>query len=94
MTRVTHRAWGLIGVALFALGTPLTAQSVSVRAFVTPGTTIAIGSAFVLNVEVSGTQSMNRDVAPPDLGAFARFLGSNTQSSVQMVNGQIGRAHV
>lgn len=85
---VPTRACGLIGVVLFALGTPLAAQSVTVRAFVTPGTTIAVGSAFVLNVEVSGTQSMNRDVAPPDLGAFARFLGSNTQSSVQMVNGR------
>jgi hypothetical protein len=82
------RARRLIGVALFALGAPVAAQGVDARAFVTPGTTVAVGSAFVVNVEVSGTQSMNRDLAPPDLGAFARFLGSNTQSSVQMVNGR------
>ena len=39
-------------------------------------------------MEVSGTQSMNRDVASPNLNQFARFLGTSTQSSVQMVNGR------
>ncbi len=82
--------WSPVGLALAFLlwGAPVVGQSVGARAFVTPGRTVAVGSAFVVNVEVTGTQSMNRDVRPPDLGSFARFLGSNTQSSVQMVNGR------
>lgn len=67
---------------------PAHAQETSVRAFVSPGTTVAVGRAFVLNVEISGTQEGPRDPALPDLSSFAQHLGSSTQSSVQMVNGR------
>lgn len=78
----------LFAVACLAVAMPAAGQGVAARAYVTPGSTVGVGSSFVVNVEVSGTQSMNRDVAPPDLGGFARFLGTSTQSSVQMVNGR------
>ncbi len=78
----------LVTVAFFSLTVPALGQDVGARAFVTPGTTVGVGAAFVVNVEVSGTQSMNRDVASPNLNQFARFLGTSTQSSVQMVNGR------
>ncbi|MDG2282139.1 MAG: BatD family protein, partial [Longimicrobiales bacterium] len=78
----------LFAVGYLAVATPAAGQGVAARAYVTPGNTVGVGGSFVVNVEVSGTQSMNRDVAPPDLGGFARFLGTNTQSSVQMVNGR------
>lgn len=79
----------LLGLGLVATrATRIAAQDVSARAFVTPGATIGVGSAFVVNVEVVGTQSMNRDVPPPNLDGFARFLGTSTQSSVQVVNGR------
>lgn len=69
-------------------GWGLSAQEITARAYVTPGASVAVGGAFVLNVEISGTQSVNRDVPAPTLDGFARFLGSGTQSSVQMVNGR------
>ncbi len=66
---------------------PAGAQEPSVRSYLTPGAAVAPGGAFTLNVEVSGTQDVQRDLQLPDL-AFAQFLGSSSQSSVQMVNGR------
>ncbi|MDX1646575.1 MAG: BatD family protein [Longimicrobiales bacterium] len=60
----------------------------SVRAFVTPGNTVGVGRPFVLNVEISGTRTVEQDPVLPDLASFARYLGSSSQSSVQMVNGR------
>jgi len=59
-----------------------------VRAYLTPGTTIAPGTPFVLNVEVSGTQQLEGEPGVPDLQEFAQYLGSNTQSAMRVVNGQ------
>ena len=68
---------------------PLPAQSgVGVRAYVSPGSTVGLGQAFVLNVEVSGTRSVDRNPQIPNLDAFARYMGSSTQTSVRTVNGQ------
>lgn len=84
------RDWlrGLVFVALAgALPASAAGQDVSARTYVTPGTTVEAGGPFVLNLEVTGTQSFERDPAPPDLSSFARYLGSGTQSAVQVVNG-------
>ena len=67
---------------------PVAGQEPSVRAYVTPGTTVGVGASFVLNVEVSGTQQVERDPTLPELSSFARYLGSSSQSSVQVVNGR------
>lgn len=79
-------------LALFALLTALPAgasgQDVSVRAYLSPGATVGVGSQFVLNVEVTGTQTLNGQPDLPDLDAFARFLDSSQQSSVRMENGR------
>jgi len=64
------------------------AQEPSVRTFLSPGDEVAVGRPFVLNVEVSGTQEVQRSPELPDLSAFAQFIGSSSQSSVQMVNGR------
>jgi hypothetical protein len=78
----------LVVLSLVALApSPMTAQEPTVRAFLTPGSAVGVGRAFVLNVEVTGTQSMDREPAPPELD-FAQYLGSSTQSSVRMVNGR------
>lgn len=78
------------GVALLpmSMATPASAQEPGVRAYLSPGSTVAPGSSFTLNVEVSGTQEVQRDIQLPDLASFAQFLGSSSQSSVQMVNGR------
>lgn len=73
--------------ALLVSAAPVHAQA-SARAFVTPGGEIGLGASFVLNVEVTGTQDVRRDLQLPDLSAFAQFLGSSTQSSTRMAGGR------
>ena len=70
-------------VAAFAAA-PLAAQDIGVRAYVTPDGGVGVGQQFVLNVEVTGTQSITREPQLPDLSSFAQFLGSGTQSSMQI----------
>lgn len=74
--------------ALMVSASAGSAQDATVRAYLTPGSSVAPGGSFTVNVEVTGTQDVQRDVDLPDLAAFAQFLGSSSQSSVQMVNGR------
>jgi len=67
---------------------PVRAQDVSARAYLSPGSTVGVGRQFVLNVEINGTQSIDREPELPDLSDFAQFLGSSQQSSIRMVNGR------
>jgi hypothetical protein len=60
---------------------------VSVRAYLTPGSTVGVGRPFTLNVEVTGAQSLSEEPRVPDL-SFAQYLGSGTSSAVQMINGR------
>lgn len=82
----------LLALALVApmLLTPIraTAQDVGVRAYLSPGPTVAVGRPFVLNVEIAGSQSVGEEPDLPDLGSWAQYLGSSTSSSVQMINGR------
>jgi hypothetical protein len=83
------RALALAAMLTARVGPSATAaQEVGVRAYLSPGPTVGVGRPFVLNVEITGTQSVAEDPDLPDLGAFAQYLGSSTQSSVQMVNGR------
>ncbi len=68
--------------------TPTFAQDASVRAYLTPGSTIGVGRPFVLNVEVSGVQSLTEEPAVPDLASFAQYLGSGSQTAMRSVNGR------
>ena len=71
--------------ALLLLCAPaLKAQSVGVRAYLTPGSTVGVGRQFVLNLEVRGVRSVERDPVLPDLAAFAQYLGSGTSTSTEM----------
>jgi hypothetical protein len=79
----------LVLVAPMLLGSAhAAAQDVSVRAYLSPGTTIGVGRPFVLNVEITGSQSVGEEPDLPDLGSWAQYLGSSTSSSVQMINGR------
>ena len=49
---------------------------------------VGVNQQFVLNVEVAGTQQLDRDPTVPDLSAFAAYLGSGTSTSMQMTNGR------
>lgn len=78
----------VLSTLVSALPATLRAQDVGVRAYLSPGSAVAVGRQFVLNVEISGTQSLDRQPEIPDLSSFAEFLGSSQQSSIRMVNGQ------
>lgn len=82
------RSLALAGLTLLALPLAVVAQTISVRAYLSPGNTVAIGAAFDLNVEITGTRSLTEEPALPDLGSFAQYLGSNTQSAMRMTNGR------
>lgn len=71
-----------------ALPSRVFAQDVAVRAYLTPGSALTVGTPFVLNIEVTGTQALDEQPEIPDLGAFAQYLVSSTQSSMQLVNGR------
>ena len=77
-------------VAILALPAGVLAQSV--RAFLSQNP-VPVNGQFVLNVEVSGSQSTDGGPALPDLSAFADYLGSGTSTSMQFVNGRMSTSH-
>lgn len=84
-------ACGRVGLAIaFALA-PLGhawAQDVGVRTYLTPGAEVGVGASFLVNVEVTGVQSLSEEAVAPDLSSFAQYLGSSTQTSMRSVNGR------
>ena len=78
----------LAAAALAVLALPATAAAQSARVFLSQNP-VPLNGQFVLNVEVSGSQSVDGDPALPDLSAFAVYLGSGTSTSMQFVNGRM-----
>ena len=94
MERTSPRsAWRLaacLGLSLaltLAMPAEAMARQASARAFLSRGE-VGVGQQFVLNVEVSGTQQIDRDPDLPDLTAFSVYLGSGTSTSLQTVSGR------
>ncbi len=91
MTRPGLTAVLLAGASICAPLAPaarVSAQATSARAYVAPAGQVAVGRMFVLNVEITDAQSVDREPELPDVSSFAEYLGSNTQSSMSMVNGR------
>jgi hypothetical protein len=91
VTRPGLTAVLLAGASICAPWVPagrVSAQATSARAYVAPAGQVAVGRMFVLNVEITGAQSVDREPELPDVSSFAQYLGSNTQSSMNMVNGR------
>ena len=63
------------------------AQQVQVRSYLS-SPRVGWGGQFVLNVEISGAQQADSEPVLPDLGGFGRYLGSNTSTSLEIVNGR------
>ena len=72
----------------FTAAPALVAQDVGVRAYLTPGTTVGVGRQFVLNLEITGVRSVDREPVLPDMAAFAQYLGSGTSTSMEMSGGR------
>lgn len=92
----TVRAWRTrpiltaVLVVLSAAAAPgaALAQTLSARAFLAPSESVVVGRTFTVNVEVSGTQALDADPAPPDLDTFAQYLGQSTSTAMRIVNGR------
>jgi hypothetical protein len=85
-----QRTWLLgMGALLLALlcPAPTAAQDVSVRAYPSPAT-VGMGSTFLINVEVTGSQNVDSEPQLPDMASFATYLGSGSSSSMRVVNGR------
>lgn len=78
----------LSALAILATASSIRAQDVGVRAYLTPGSTVGVGRPFVLNVEVSGVQSLTEQPTVPDLTSFAQYLGTGSQTSMRSANGR------
>ena len=81
-----------LAVAVAILALPAGALAQSVRAFLSQNP-VPVNGQFVLNVEVSSSQSTDGDPALPDLSAFADYLGSGTSTSMQFINGRMSTSH-
>lgn len=87
--RGTSRTRGAVfGLLLAALPAVASGQSVSARAFLGPGSTVQAGAAFVVNLEVTGTQQFDRNPVAPELGPWAQYIGSGNSTSMRMVGGR------
>jgi len=82
---LTRGLVALLGILLLLGAGGAGAQEVSVRAYLEPSN-VAVGRTFVLNVEVTGSQSLDSEPQLPDLEEFATYLGSGTSTSMRMVN--------
>ena len=81
-----------LAAALLLLVSTTPGEAQTVRAFLSQNP-VPVNGQFVLNVEVSGSQSSDGDPALPDLAAFADYLGSGTSTSMQFVNGRMSTSH-
>ena len=75
------------GVAA-SLAPPLdvAALQLQANASVSPSV-VPLNGQFTLEVELRGTNQVDQEPSLPDLGAFSRYIGRNTSTSMQMVAG-------
>ena len=62
------------------------AEQLEAHASVTPSV-VALNGQFTLDVEVRGTDRIDVEPTLPDLGNFSRYIGRNSSTSMQMING-------
>ena len=76
---------GVIGAGV-AAPFDVAAVQLEAHASVTPSV-VPLNGQFTLAVEVRGTNQMDVEPSLPDLGDFSRYLGRNSSTSMQMING-------
>jgi len=87
VTRTASILWRLFAL-LLVVAAPAAAQDApTVRAFLDRNA-VAVNQPFTLSVEVQGVRGLDGEPEFPELDGFARYLGSNQSTSMQVVNGQ------
>ena len=64
----------------------IAALQLEAHASVTPSV-VPLNGQFTLEVEVRGTNRIDVEPSLPDLGDFSRYIGRNSSTSMQMING-------
>ena len=77
---------GVIGAGV-AAPFEVAAAQLEAHASVNPSV-VPLNGQFTLEVEVRGTNRMDVEPSLPDLGDFSRYLGRNSSTSMQMINGE------
>ena len=86
------RAAVLVAVLLSALASgkaapsSLAAQQLEALATVTPSV-VPLNGQFTLAVELRGTNRTDLEPSLPDMGDFSRYIGRNSSTSMEMING-------
>ena len=62
------------------------ALQLEAHASVTPSV-VPLNGQFTLDVELRGTNRRDAEPSLPDLGGFSRYIGRNSSTSMQMING-------
>ena len=78
-------SFGVVGAGV-AAPFDVAAVQLEAHASVTPSV-VPLNGQFTLDVEVRGTNRMDVEPSLPDLGDFSRYIGRNSSTSVQMING-------
>ena len=77
--------FAVIGAGV-AVPLDVAAMQLEAHASVTPSV-VPLNGQFTLEVEVRGTNRMDVEPSLPDLGDFSRYIGRNSSTSMQMING-------
>ena len=77
--------FAVIGAGV-AVPLDVAAMQLEAHASVTPSV-VPLNGQFTLEVEVRGTNRMDVEPSLPDLGDFSRYIGRNSSTSMQLING-------
>ena len=78
-------AWAVIAASL-AAPLDLAAVQLEAHASISPSV-VPLNGQFTLEVELRGTNRTDVEPSLPDLGSFSRYIGRNSSTSMQMING-------
>ena len=75
-----------VGAPFDVAALDVTALQLEAHASVTPAV-VPLNGQFTLEVQVTGTNRIDVEPSLPDLGDFSRYIGRNSSTSMQMING-------
>ena len=78
-------AWAVIAASL-AAPLDLAVVQLEAHASISPSV-VPLNGQFTLEVELRGTNRTDVEPSLPDLGSFSRYIGRNSSTSMQMING-------